>query len=216
MKVTNAGRWAVGLAAAATLAAGCDEYDGVTADGGTQKPALTIVGGGAEVTALTWAPAGQPPATTSTEGIPAIDRKGAFPLMAYRELCGDVRPSDMGLAAPRLRVAVGGPGGASHEVAFGAPNFNGAGIYTSVAGSRCVYLVTASSVRRIAALAGEEAAAAFQPPVPEGYTSQDPGPEGETTEEKKVDHPWVAQAKRHLARGSGGPPSLEGERDHAS
>jgi hypothetical protein len=127
----------------------------------------------------------------------------AFPLVAYRHFCEDVRPDEFGLDQPRLRVAIGRASGESRDLLVGSANFTGGGIYASEPGSPCVYLVTASDIHRLARLAGEDVAAPFAPP---------PKPElapGEDGDQARPD-PWVEQTERHDAR-TGAKASLDRE-----
>ena len=125
---------------------------------------------------------------------PAAGGTAAFPLLAYRELCGNLRPGDFGLTQPRL-TAVTRRGNDNRTVRFGDATFTGGGIYALVEGASCIDVVTTSSVHTIAQSAGDEVAARFQPP---------PKPDlgkAETADTGPVD-PWVTQIERAQARAS--------------
>ncbi len=112
------------------------------------------------------------------------------PLVAYRELCGDVRREDFGLDHPRLRVGLRNGGDDAGSVVFGDPNFSGGGVYAQREGSPCINLVTVQTVRDIARMAGPGAAAPFE-------ATDRARPEVTKTDGEEQIHPWVAQARRH-------------------
>ena len=177
---------ALGLLAAIG-AAGCQgsALSGQNA-AGTQPGTYVVVPAGSEITKLTADATGiSPPPATGTS---------AFPLLAYRELCGTFRLEEFGLARPRLTV-VTRRGNDSRTVLFGDATFTGGGVYALVRGAPCIDVVTTSSVHTIARSAGDPLASRFQPP---------PKPDLARAENADTDpiDPWVTQARRAQARTS--------------
>jgi hypothetical protein len=162
-------------------------------------PTAVLAPGGSRIEHLTLF-AQQKIALTVDEGqIRPVDRTRGFPLISYRRFCEDVPMSEFGLAEPRLRLVGRNDADERFTIDFGDANFTGAGIYARTEGSGCVYVVPSSAVALIAGAAGDQAAAAFQPPhqpdIPEEATADGP--------RKEADHPWVLQVKKHQAEAAG-------------
>lgn len=176
----------------AFVVGGCREFgrDGKAATTAPGGGTVVVVPGGAQVTKLSfWAGA------SADLGEAARSASGAvFPLLAYRRFCGVEHPDEFGLAPPRLGVAIRGPDGRPGSLLVGAVNFTGGGTYVLEGDSPCVDLVTTSSILRLARLAGEEAAAPFQPPPQAGRPGEGPRPDPGPAE------PWVEQVRREQAR----------------
>jgi hypothetical protein len=154
---------------------------------------VVIVPGGAQVTKLTFATGGAGSETDLGEAGRTAST-AAFPLLAYRQFCGDVHLDEFGLAPPRMAVTVRKADGGMESLLVGSPNFTGGGTYAHEDGSSCVDLVTTSSVHTLARLAGEAAAAPFGP-APQAR----PRVEGERPGPDPAD-PWVEQVRRDQAR----------------
>ena len=152
---------------------------------GRRPGTYVVVPAGSEITKLT---------TDSSEISLTAANTSAFPLLAYRELCGASRLEEFGLARPRLTV-VTRRGNDSRTVLFGDATFTGGGVYALVEGAPCIDVVTTSSVHTIAQSAGDRLASTFQPPPKPDLAK------AETADADPID-PWVAQAQRAQARAS--------------
>ena len=162
------------------------------------SPAGTLTGGGTVVVVPTGSQVMR--LTFTTGGAPVSAEVGpggssaAFPLLAYRQFCEDVHVEDFGLVQPRLVVDIRLADGRAETLRIGATNFTGGGTYVAEAASNCVALVTTSSVHRLAALAGEAAAAPFRPVAETRppIEQERPAPDPAAT--------WVEQSRRAQAR----------------
>lgn len=185
---------AVAVLVTAGMSVGCGGPGGGDPDHTRPKAAVKdLAPQGAEVARLTFFDRDKVTLDVDTSRSDRAGQDPVTPLIAYRELCGDLRRDEFGLARPRMRVRLRQGSEDAGSLAFGNQTFTGGGIYASREGSSCIYLVTTQAVATIARLAGEAAAVPFEPvrrPEPDltGNGDQEPVP------------PWVAQAKRQHGR----------------
>lgn len=151
---------------------------------------MVVVPSGSQVMRLAFTTGGAPASAEVGPG----GSSAAFPLLAYRQFCEDVHGEDFGLVQPRLVVDLRLADGRTETLRIGATNFTGGGTYVAEVGSNCVALVTTSSVHRLAALAGEAAAAPFRPVADTRppIEQERPAPDPAAT--------WVEQSRRAQAR----------------
>lgn len=181
---------AVAVLVTAGMSVGCGGPGGADQDHTRPKAAVKdLAPQGAEVARLTFFDGDRVTLDVDTSSSDRAGQDPVAPLIAYRELCGDLRRDEFGLARPRMRVRLRQGSEDAGSLAFGNQNFTGGGIYASREGSPCIYLVTTQTVATIARLAGEAAAVPFEP-------TRRPEPDLTRNGDQEPVPPWVAQAKR--------------------